>query len=278
MALTLKYEVVAAPDASPRRSALFLHGILGAGVNLRSLAKRFVAQRPEWQGVLVDLRAHGGSQGRDGVDSVEGAAADVVALAGALSAAPLKALIGHSFGGKVALKAAEQLPGVEHVALIDSAPGTRDDRRGSELTMSVLRLLEALGTGPWPSREAFVRELVNGGQERGVALWLAMNLAPAENGQFRLTLELPRIHALLESYFALDAWSVLERPSTTRFHLIIGERSLVYDQPERERAQALEASTAGRVTVDLLPAGHWVHVDDFEGLLRVLVRRLGETP
>ena len=37
-------------------------------------------------------------------------------------------LIGGSFA--LALKAAEQLPGVEHVALIDSAPGTRDDRRG----------------------------------------------------------------------------------------------------------------------------------------------------
>lgn len=250
---------------------LFLHGILGTGINLRTLAKRFVAVRPQWQGVLVDLRAHGGSQGRDGDDTVENCAADVAALAASLSV-PVAAVTAHSFGGKVALQYAASSP-LEHVTLIDSAPGTRFDHRGSEVTMQVLEILDTLVGETWSSREDFVKTMVARGQDRGVALWLAMNVV-ADQGRYRFSLELPRIHALLASYFSLDTWPVLERELPTAFHLIIGDRSKVYDKAERARAEALVVSTGGRVTVDVLPAGHWVHVDDFEGLLRVLLERV----
>jgi pimeloyl-ACP methyl ester carboxylesterase len=273
MPLSLRHELIAAPGATPTHNVLFLHGILGAGTNLRSLAKRFVAKQPQWQGVLVDLRAHGGSLGRDGDDTVEQAAGDVAALIRQL-ALPTAAIVAHSFGGKVALLvAADASPNLGHVALIDSAPGTRFDHRGSELTLQVLEILDSLGQQTWASRDDFVRALVARGQDRGVALWLAMNVA-AVDGRYRFTLELPRIHALLESYFGLDTWPVLEHGSTTAFHLIIGERSAVYDEGERARAQSLAADSEGRITIDVLPAGHWVHVDDFEGLLRVLLARI----
>ena len=274
--LLLRHELVSAPEAQPTHSLLFLHGILGAGTNLRSLAKRFVAQRPQWQGVLVDLRAHGGSLGDDGLDTVGGAADDLVALARSLSL-PVGGIVAHSFGGKVALQAVARLKGsLRHVALLDSAPGTRFDHRGSELTLQVLELLDALAGQTWANRDEFVRVLVSKGQDRGVAMWLAMNIV-VEGGRARFALELPRIHSLLESYFSLDAWPVLEAAQGPAFHLIIGGRSGVYDESERAKARALAAGSNGRITLDVLPgAGHWVHVDDLEGLLKVLVERLKE--
>src|SRR5438045_3613951 len=42
---------------------LFLHGIFGTGGNWRTIARRWVALRPTWGAVLVDLRMHGRSQG-----------------------------------------------------------------------------------------------------------------------------------------------------------------------------------------------------------------------
>lgn len=272
MPLSLRHELVTAPEpAQPLRSLLFLHGILGAGVNLRSLARRFVAQRPEWQGVLVDLRAHGGSLGHDGADSVASAADDVASLAASLER-PVGGAVAHSFGGKVALLLSTKVK-LAHVALIDSAPGMRFDSGGSDLTLQVISLLDALAHESWASREAFVNALLARGQGRGVAQWLAMNIQ-LHDGRYHFALELPRIHALLESYASLDAWPVLERASDTMFHLIIGDRSETYDASERARASALAASSNGRITLDVLPSGHWVHVDDFEGLLRVLVNRL----
>ena len=267
----LRAERIVAPDRTPTRSMLFLHGILGTGANLRSLAKRFVAARPEWQGVLVDLRAHGASLGSAGPDTIDAAADDVAAVARSLEL-PALAVAGHSFGGKVALQLVSKLP-LEEVTLIDSAPGTRVDHRGSELTLKVLAILDQLQGQTWATRDEFVRALVAQGQERGVALWLAMNVV-VDQGRYRFALELPRIHALLDSYFALDTWPLLERPTGPKFHLIIGARSAVYDEQERARARGLELTSNGRITVDVLPAGHWVHVDDFEGLLKTMLARV----
>jgi pimeloyl-ACP methyl ester carboxylesterase len=83
---------------------------------------------------------------------------------------------------------------------------------------------------------------------------------------------------LLDSYFSVDAWPSLERAvrgTGPRVHFIIGERSKVFDVADRQRAGALTAEPAHRCTVDVLPTGHWVHVEDFEGTVRLINQRLG---
>ncbi len=269
--MLLAHEVVTAPGGSPTRLVVFLHGILGSGANLRAHARRFVQARPDWQAVLMDLRAHGKSLGREGADTVESAALDVLQTSRTLSL-PLTAAVGHSFGGKVALQLVLDAPTLAHVVTLDSAPGPRGDAHGSEGTLVVLELLERLHDQTWPTREAFLGDIEAGGQSRGLGQWLAMNLEQRE-GRFVFRLELPRIHALLDSYFELDLWTVVEH-AAAQVHLVIAEQSRVYDEADRARADALASEPSGRVTVDRLAAGHWVHVDDPEGVARVLLHRL----
>src|SRR5436190_14026621 len=89
----------------PERTIVFLHGMLGRGGNLQTLARRFVQAHPCWTALLVDLRGHGRSpKGMPGA-SLEAAARDVIQSVCA-SQAPITAIAGHSFGGKVALEAA----------------------------------------------------------------------------------------------------------------------------------------------------------------------------
>jgi pimeloyl-ACP methyl ester carboxylesterase len=187
---------------------------------------------------------------------------------------PLRAVVGHSFGGKVALQVAS-LTQLEHVVTLDSGPGTRVDARGSEGTMAVLELLRGL-KGPWATRDAFLREVEAGGQPKPLAQWLAMNLSRDErdgaNGPLHFRLDLGRIDALLRSYLALDLWPVVEA-THAQVHLVIGGRSSVYVAEDQARARALETSTHGRVTVDVLDTGHWMHVDDPDGVHRVLLNR-----
>lgn len=276
--MLLASELIRGAGAS--KTAAFLHGILGSGANLRSHAKRFVQARPEWQVLLLDLRAHGESLGAEGADTVAAAARDVEQTARSL-ALSLSAVVGHSFGGKVALELARSHVELEHVVTLDSSPGARPDARGSETTAQVMMLLETL-RGPWASREDFVREVEARGQPRGVAQWLAMNVARAD-GQFVFRLDLSRIRALLEDYLVVDLWPVLEEAARShqgpRFHLVIGGRSRVYEPDDRARAEALEAlaGESGFVTVDVLDAGHWVHVDDPDGVARVLQHRLARS-
>lgn len=272
--MLLHHELVTAPGATPTKALLFLHGILGTGGNLRSHAKRFVQERPDWVAVLVDLRAHGESLGVEGADTVENAAHDVAQTARLLKV-PVQGVVGHSFGGKVALALARTHPEVLDVMTLDSAPGPRLDARGSESTVRVLTMLQSM-PGPWPSREAFVRDVEAHGQSKSLAQWLGMNLERRAEG-FVFRLELSRIHALLDDYFTVDLWPLVEQAARThqgpRFHLVIGTQSKVYEHDDRVRAQGLESMAAGHVTVDLLDAGHWVHVDDAQGVSRVLALR-----
>lgn len=272
--MRLHVETVQAAGTTPTKALLLLHGILGQGTNLRTLARRFIDARPGWVAVLVDLRAHGKSQGVEGADTLVSAADDVAQTAQALGV-PVHAVLGHSFGGKVAMLLADRLPGLEHLVVLDSAPGPRRDFRGSELTMKVLATIDD-APSLFPSRDAFVAHLGAAGIERGLGQWLAMNLVREGEG-FRLGLSVSRIRSLLASYFDVDCWPLLERLAAgdgPKLHLVIGERSRVFDDADRERAKALAASPSGRCTVDLLPAGHWVHVDDFEGTVRVLLARV----
>ncbi len=254
---------------APTKSVLFLHGILGQGSNLRTVARRVMEARPRWQAVLVDLRGHGKSLGAEGVDSLEGCAEDVSETTAA-QVPPVAAVVGHSFGGKVAMLLAARTPSLEQVVLLDSAPGTRLDFRGSELTMQVLSTLEQ-APARFPTREAFTRHLEMAGLTKDLAQWLAMSLV-RDGADYRFGPEVRRIRTLLDSYFSTDCWPSLEalaKRGTPRLHFVVGGRSLVYDAEELAHARALE------VGLTVLPnAGHWVHVDDLDGTVGAIVSAL----
>jgi pimeloyl-ACP methyl ester carboxylesterase len=99
---------------------------------------------------------------------------------------------------------------------------------------------------------------------------MTTNLERTTDG-YRWSFELDRIRALLVDYAARDLWPYLEQRSQERLDLrvVVAERSERLDAPVRERLAQLER--AGRLRYHLLPdAGHWLHVDNPEGLLDLL--------
>lgn len=260
--------------ASAERTILFLHGILGRGNNLRTLARRFVEARPQWTARLLDLRGHGKSPKSTPGASLEAAAQDVVSFTVATVPA-VGAIVGHSFGGKVALEVArlgERLP-LEHVVVIDSVPGVRQTLQGSDSPLAIIDTIKSLPP-KFQSSNAFIDAFVRAGRPRPLAQWLAQSLERRADGVV-FALDLEEIRALILDYLARDLWPVVEQPpGGTAVHLIIGERSAAFSTADRERAARIAGATP-RVTVDLLPAGHWVPVDDPDGLLRTLLDRIG---
>ena len=103
VAPTLHRERVTASGADPGSHLVFLHGIFGAGRNWATVAHHLVRERPEWGALLVDLRQHGSSQGFPTPHTLAAVAADVGRLILA-SEHPVRGVLGHSFGGKVALE------------------------------------------------------------------------------------------------------------------------------------------------------------------------------
>ncbi len=191
---------------------------------------------------------------------------------------PVRGVLGHSFGGKVALELArlrdEPLPSV---VVVDAMPGPRPDARGSEATVAVVEMLDAMPRR-WPSREAFVAAVETAGHGDVLARWLAMNLEPDADA-YRMRLDLDAIAALLSDYFARDLWSVVEAPrSGARIDLVIGGDSDVYDRSDVERARRaahLHPNVHAHVVAG---AGHWVHADVPSALVDIWGRSLTKPP
>jgi pimeloyl-ACP methyl ester carboxylesterase len=262
-----------ASDVRPERAIAFLHGILGSGKNLKTVATEFLEQRPGWSACLVDLRGHGESPKGTPEPSVEAAARDVVALATRVGL-PLTSIVGHSFGGKVALEVARVgLASLREVVTLDSVPSARAPITGGDSPLAIMKIIESLPE-PVASISAFVDSLERAGLTRALGQWLAGSLQRKKDG-VRFALDLEEVRALILDYFARDMWPVVESPpGETRIHLVIGERSDSYSEADRQRAMQI-AAISDRVTVDVLPAGHWVHVDDPDGVLKTLLKRIG---
>lgn len=253
--------------------ALVLHGVFGAGSNFRSLIKTLATERQDWRFALVDLRLHGRSLGAPPPHSLAACAEDLLALAGTLAIEP-SAVIGHSFGGKVALTYAERKPsGLAQVWVLDAYPGAHTPGADHEV-IRVLRSLEAVGQ-IFETREAFVDALLERGLSPGIAHWLSQNLV-REGERYQFRLDLAAIAQLLDDYFRRDLWSVVEHPPAgVELHLVVAERSRRLNEEARARLAARADQT--QVHRYTLPdAGHWLHVDNPSGLIALL--RLGLTP
>ena len=267
----LHFTRVSGAQGSPEKWCLVLHGILGSGANFRAVARALTEARPEWGTLLVDLRMHGRSQDMEGEHTVTNAARDLFRVV-EQAPGPVRGIMGHSFGGKVALAHLGMLEQpLERAWILDSNPGPRPDRAGSDETRAVLDMLDEL-PARFPDRAAFVAHVVERGFSQMLGQWLAMNLIREEDGGFRFGLQLSAIRSLLDDYFELDLWPVIEQ-SATPIELVIAGRSQVFGAADRQRATQ-SAQRRGVRVHDMPDAGHWLHVDDPEGLHTLLVAEM----
>jgi pimeloyl-ACP methyl ester carboxylesterase len=241
---------------------VLLHGFLGSGKNLRSLAQRWSAMDSGRRLLVPDLTGHGASPPLPPGADLATLAGDVLETAGAAGLTGPLALVGHSLGGRVALAVARRAPAsVREVVLLDIAPGPVDEARGSR------RVLDVLLAAPdeAPSRRHLRQHLTDAGLSPGIADWLVMNVQ-VEDGRARWTFDRPALARLQETTSAEDLWDVVEQ-HWTAVRCIRGERSrYVLDADVRR----LEAASCPVET--LAGAGHELHVEALDALLAALAK------
>jgi len=262
-------------DVEAPRTAMILHGILGCGRNWRSMARRLVAANPDWSVVLLDLRGHGASF-TDRPDAapphtLAACARDVMTTIAGLGR-PVDAIIGHSFGGKVALTYARDYgrgQGVGVVWVLDTPPG-RSTGPAGEVGL-VLRTLAAMPE-PLERREQLTEAFETAGIAH-LAGWMSTNLRRLPEGGFGFRFSLEIVRDLLDDYQRRSAWRYLrERRDGLVVHLL---RATAGDRWLADERQLLEEARSWPDTVvHDFDAGHWVHVDDPDGLLLLLSESL----
>ena len=264
----LHHEVVAAPGAAPARRMLLLHGIYGAGRNWGGVARRLVRARPGWSVVLVDLRSHGRSP-RLRPHTVEACADDLLRLEGHLGGGA-DAILGHSFGGKVALlHARRRATGPRQLWVVDSAPGAGRPGGAAWRMLGVLRR----HAGPFGSRAEAVAAVESEGFSPIVANWMAINAARSGAG-WEWRLDPDEMEAYLRDHFRTDAWDVVESPPPrTAIHFVRALGSSALAAPDAARIRAAGRRTR-RVFLHEAEGGHWLNTENPAAIHELLAAAL----
>ncbi|XP_042969517.1 uncharacterized protein LOC122302365 isoform X3 [Carya illinoinensis] len=234
-------------------TAVFLHGILGGRKNWGTFARRLAQEFPTWQ-------------------------------VGQLKITP-RVLVGHSFGGKVALSMVEQaakpLARPVRVWVLDATPGKV--RPGGDGEDHPAELISFLSTLPKEvsSKQNILNALIQEGFSKDVAQWVVTNLRPANSlgplsSTFSWVFDLKGIAEMYQSYEETNLWKIVEEvPRGVHINFLKAERSLhrwaLEDLQRIHAAEELAADEGGGVEMHVLEdAGHWVHTDNPDGLFRIL--------
>ncbi|MFT5582446.1 MAG: pimeloyl-ACP methyl ester carboxylesterase [Cognaticolwellia sp.] len=250
--------------------ALVLHGILGSGRNWMSFAKSMVQACPEWRFELMDLRAHGRSPTFTPPHTVGACAGDLKRFVTALKVqagqdAHPSAIIGHSFGGKVALSYGRDFSeGLEQVWVLDSPPSNQASDVDDSEVVQVIRALRSIRL-PLAKRDELIPLLAAHGLSKSLALWMTTNLKREGKGLV-WRFDLDAVAELIGDYFEQDFWPLLQRPpSGPTWHILQADRSERWRPEDAQRIAQLPAWNPVHHHT-LADSGHWVHVDNPKGL------------
>lgn len=256
----LYHEVLDAPGDGPW--VFFLHGYLGMGRNLASLARRLVARRPAVRPVLVDLPGHGRSP-LPGPGGMETLAEPVWELVDRVVGDGPVEVIGHSLGGRTAMAMDRSRPGrLAAATVLDVSPGP--GRGGPGVTA----IAEDLAAAPARFGErAEARDwLMQRGLSRPMADWLLMNLEREDGGGYGWRLDRQGLLDRREPWLGDDLWPAVEAPGSRVRRFVLGGASDFVTAAEVARLEA-----AG-VRVQVLPgAGHFLHAEKPAELVELLL-------
>lgn len=234
------------------RAVLLLHGFLGSGRNLASLARGLAERDPSLSVFTVDLAGHGASPAlAEGADTAA-LARDVLATARALDAPLPVRLVGHSLGGRVALRAGMLEPSaLTHVTLLDISPSPL--KPGGDTAAVVTALLRAPDVAR--SREEFRLFFRGADLADEVTDWLLLNVV-REGDLVRWRIDREALAALHTRIGEEDLWPAVEGPRPYSMHCVRGALSPYVDEGDAGRLAA-----AGCPVDTIAGAGHFLHVE-----------------
>jgi pimeloyl-ACP methyl ester carboxylesterase len=287
-------------------SIVFLHGLLGNGRNLKTMAKKMCAavNRP---GLLLDLPGHGGSVVKKSHDTdtdtdtgvssrskttFDDCLRDIQATlrhAGVIhhennDTTKQFTLVGHSLGGRLALQYAHRLQekSLSNVWLLDTVPG-----QPHKSVVTVLDIVESIlsSAQDWSkiNKKQMTATLISThGLDAATAGWLASSFKVDKmSGMPEFGFSPATARDLVEDFGNQDFLGALQQVldknnndnsnniRQLRVDLVRGAKNTAWEESgHMPHLQALQEQHEGRFGFHTVQAGHWVHVEDLPGLLQ----------
>lgn len=267
--LSLSYTALG--DIKGSEPVIFLHGIMGNKKNLSSFVEQFLTAHPKYSALIFDLRNHGMSSKHVQPFTVLACARDIVQALKTLEVFPKK-IIGHSFGGKVAIFLAKLQPKVEQVWLLDSSPGQVLKKKPLDKTkdLSAMEIIDILSRIQFPvaSRRDLVKKMLAAGANDRVSLWMTTNLKALDDGLY-LTFVPDEIRQMLLDFIELDLWSELFLlRQKIDIHVVKAEYGQRLNDVDEKQLKKMTGNKG--YFHNLKDAGHFLHVDNPKGLLALM--------
>lgn len=248
------------------RTVVLLHGFLGSGRNLSSLARKWLEADPSRSFLLCDLTGHGSSPALPEGATLATLADDVLETAEKQGVLDPLSIVGHSLGGRVALKLRERHPSrAGALSLLDIAPGPV--HAGADEGGRILRALTSTArtAEDYATRDEARATLSASGIEKPLVEWLLMNLV-SKGDRYAWRIDWRALERFRPELTQPDLWSAIAHDSG-RIACVRGGRSPYVTAVDEERLNA------NGVEVFTIPdAGHFVHMDKPGELVQLLAR------
>ncbi|RAK64099.1 alpha/beta fold hydrolase [Hymenobacter edaphi] len=231
------------------RPLVILHGLFGTLDNWQTLARQWAAH---FRVILVDLRNHGRSP-HAAEHTYALMAEDVRGLFDQLQLPADTTLLGHSMGGKVAMRFALDHPErVRQIVVVDIAPRFSDMEHQDD----VIEGLNALNFAGIDNRQQADDALARHIRQPDVRQFLLKNLYRREDNSFAWRINLP---VLTAGVAALGEEITAAAPFLKPALFIRGGKSdYVNAEDKLHGIPALFPNSQVETIVD---AGHWVHAE-----------------
>ncbi len=229
---------------------VFLHGVFGQGKNFGNIAKLLAEQASS---VLLDLPNHGHSPRTEDFDYdlFADLVADELRYRNAENE-PIT-LVGHSMGGKVAMRVALRHPDLlDRLVVMDISPVSRGDQ--SEFAYLIGALL-SLDLEQLASRKQADEALASKIRNLGVRSFLLQNLHRSTSGGWQW---LANLELLRTSIDKLVDWPAIDDQWSGPVLWLRGANS-THVQPADELIMQAYFPAVELVTVE--DAGHWIHAE-----------------
>ncbi len=255
--MKLHYRLQSARQPGNALPVVLLHGLFGSLDNLGVLARPLGEHHATLQ---IDLRNHGLSP-HDADAGYEAMSGDVAALLAELQLEKC-ILIGHSMGGKVAMALTAVIPErIAALVVLDIAPVAYPDRHHDPV-FAALRRVAAAGIAQRGAAAQLMRQDIN---DEDTIQFLLKSFS---QGEWRFNVD-----ALWENYPAIIGWREVPPWNGPVLFIRGGDSPYVSDaysdaiRRQFPRARAYVAAGAG----------HWVHAQKPDAVLRAIHRFLADS-
>ena len=234
---------------------IILHGVFGSSDNWMTIARKLGEQFHVW---VLDQRNHGRSGHSD--DHNYGLMVADLQKFVQEKGIPSPIIIGHSMGGKVAMKFALENPSMlQKLVVVDIAPRAYPVHHDG-----ILRAFGDIELAGKARRQEIDAELATFVEEPGVRLFIMKNLYRADGGAFAWRIN---VKALTTHIGTVGQAITSDTPFSKATLFVAGGNS---DYLTAQDSQEINTLFPNSETSTISGAGHWIHAEQPQAFLSLL--------